>query len=42
VIKVEHPKGEELRLVPPLIGGESGPFMMWNRNKRCITLDLTE
>lgn len=40
VIKVESPKGEDLRHVAPMIEGESGAFMMWNRNKRGITLDL--
>ena len=40
VIKVEPPKGEDLRRVGPLIEGESIPYMMWNRNKRGITLDL--
>jgi CoA:oxalate CoA-transferase len=33
VIKVEPPKGEDLRRVPPLIEGKSRPYMMWNRNK---------
>jgi CoA:oxalate CoA-transferase len=40
VIKVEPPNGEELRKVPPLVDGESVPYMMWNRNKRSITLNL--
>jgi len=40
VIKVEPPKGEDLRRVPPLLEGESVPYMMWNRNKRSMTLDL--
>ena len=40
VIKVEPPGGEGTRQVPPIIGGESAAFMMWNRNKRSIALDL--
>ena len=40
VIKVEPIGGEELRRVPPFIEGQSAPYMMWNRNKRSITLDL--
>ena len=41
-IKVESPKGEDLRHVGPMIGGESGPYMLWNRNKRGITLDMKQ
>jgi crotonobetainyl-CoA:carnitine CoA-transferase CaiB-like acyl-CoA transferase len=40
VIKVEPLKGEDIRRVPPFVKDESGPFMMWNRNKRSIALDL--
>jgi CoA:oxalate CoA-transferase len=40
VIKVEPPNGEDVRLFPPHIAGESAPFMVWNRNKRGVTLDL--
>jgi len=41
VIKVEKPNGgDEARGMPPYVGGESAPFMLWNRNKRSITLDL--
>jgi len=40
VIKVEPPQGEDVRRVPPFVEGESAPFMMWNRNKRSITLNL--
>jgi CoA:oxalate CoA-transferase len=42
VIKVEPPDGEATRLVAPFLGGESTPFMMWNRNKRSLTLDLKD
>jgi crotonobetainyl-CoA:carnitine CoA-transferase CaiB-like acyl-CoA transferase len=42
VIKVEVPAGEDVRRVPPFIEGESAPFMLWNRNKRGITLDLKD
>jgi CoA:oxalate CoA-transferase len=42
VIKVEPPQGEDLRSVPPIVEGESAAFMMWNRNKRSITLNLKD
>jgi CoA:oxalate CoA-transferase len=40
VIKVEPPQGDSIRTVPPFINGESAPYMMLNRNKRSIVLDL--
>jgi len=44
VIKVEHPKGEVARRVPPLLPGPSAPVSFMhatvNRNKRSLTLDL--
>jgi crotonobetainyl-CoA:carnitine CoA-transferase CaiB-like acyl-CoA transferase len=42
VIKVEkYPGGDDSRrFVPPAIAGESAAFMMMNRNKRGIALDL--
>ena len=40
VIKVERPGGEAMRQTPPFVGSESAPFMLWNRNKRSIVLDL--
>ncbi|MBF9032689.1 CoA transferase [Rhodobacterales bacterium HKCCE2091] len=42
VIKVEPPGGEGTRQVAPLVNGESTPFMMWNRNKRSLVLDLKQ
>jgi crotonobetainyl-CoA:carnitine CoA-transferase CaiB-like acyl-CoA transferase len=42
VVKVERiPGGDDTRrMVPPEIGGESAAFMMMNRNKRGIAIDL--
>ena len=41
VIKVEKPKGDDTRrMVPPDVNGESAAFMMMNRGKRGIALDL--
>ena len=41
VVKIENPKsGDSLRMTPPFQEGESAPFMLWNRNKRSVTLDL--
>lgn len=41
VIKVEKPSGDDTRrMVPPTVNGESAAFMMMNRNKRGIALDL--
>jgi crotonobetainyl-CoA:carnitine CoA-transferase CaiB-like acyl-CoA transferase len=41
VIKVEKTGGDDTRrMVPPEIAGESAAFMMMNRNKRGIVLDL--
>ncbi|MEM6496320.1 MAG: CoA transferase [Pseudomonadota bacterium] len=43
VIKVENPKGgDQLRQTPPFQEGESAPFMLWNRNKRSVVLDLKD
>src|SRR3546814_1663609 len=42
VIKVEKSQGgdDTRRTIPPAINGESASFMMMNRNKRGIVLDL--
>ncbi len=41
VIKVEKPEGDDTRrFLPPDIKGESAAYMMMNRNKRGIVLDL--
>ncbi|MEM1130677.1 MAG: CoA transferase [Pseudomonadota bacterium] len=43
VIKVEKPDGDDSRrFLPPDINGESAAFMMLNRNKRGIALNLKE
>ena len=39
VVKVERPDGgDDMRRTPPFVGGESAPFMLWNRNKRSMLL----
>jgi crotonobetainyl-CoA:carnitine CoA-transferase CaiB-like acyl-CoA transferase len=41
VVKVERPDGgDDMRKTAPFQGGESAPFMLWNRNKRSLALDL--
>ncbi|MDF1609309.1 CoA transferase [Hoeflea sp. YIM 152468] len=43
VIKVEKPTGDDSRrFVPPEIAGESAAYMMMNRNKRGIALNLKD
>ncbi len=40
VIKIEPPRGDETRLAPIQIGGESAYFMSINRNKKSISINL--
>src|SRR5690348_804569 len=40
VIKIEQPGGENARLFPPMIDGESAAFLMLNRGKTSMALDL--
>ena len=43
VIKVEKPDGDDSRrFVPPAIHGESAAYMMMNRNKRGVALNLKD
>ncbi|HMP07069.1 MAG TPA: CoA transferase [Lacipirellulaceae bacterium] len=41
IIKIERPDGgDEMRRIAPFIGDESAAFMLLNRNKRSLCLDL--
>jgi len=43
VIKIEHPAvGDYMRAVPPSVDDTSYPFLMVNRNKRSLAVDLKE
>lgn len=43
VVKVERAgEGDDARRMPPFVGGEGSPFMLVNRNKRSIALDLKD
>lgn len=40
VLKIEKPGGEDARLFPPTFDGESAPFVLLNRGKKSLVLDL--
>jgi alpha-methylacyl-CoA racemase len=40
VMKIEHPRGEEMRAMGPFAEGESAPFALLNRGKMSLELDL--
>jgi crotonobetainyl-CoA:carnitine CoA-transferase CaiB-like acyl-CoA transferase len=40
VLKIEQPGGENARRFPPMIGDDSAAFVMLNRGKKSLTLDL--
>src|SRR5689334_16352613 len=40
VLKIEQPGGENARRFPPMVDGESAPFLMLNRGKTSMALDL--
>ena len=40
VIKIERPDGEDLRRFPPGFDGASAPFVLLNRGKQSLALDL--
>jgi len=40
VIKIEKPGGEETRLSPPMVRGQSVYFSVYNRGKKSLCLDL--
>ncbi len=42
VIKVEKPAGDDTRRSAPYIEGESAAYMMMNRNKRGVVMDLKD
>jgi alpha-methylacyl-CoA racemase len=42
VIKIEQPSGENARRFPPMIDGDSAAFIMLNRGKTSMALDLKE
>ncbi|MGQ9368320.1 CaiB/BaiF CoA transferase family protein [Azospirillum sp. ST 5-10] len=43
VVKVERPgRGDDTRILPPEVGGETLYYMVFNRNKRGITLNLRD
>jgi formyl-CoA transferase len=42
VIKVEHPRGDQLRSLDSTDNGESLWWALASRNKRCVTLDLSQ
>lgn len=40
VIKIEAPEGDDYRHIPPISDGTGGLFLLLNRNKKSVALDL--
>lgn len=40
VIKIEAPEGDDYRHIPPVSNGDGGLFLLLNRNKKSVALDL--
>ena len=40
IIKIEAPEGDDYRHIPPISAGAGGLFLLLNRNKKSVALDL--